>query len=198
MSSSSEKKQPLSLRRDEQWTLHHVLLHRLEQGFSDPNSAPPPADVFWSFTTLDSGEVSFTDAELRAIESVLAEYHHSTGWWASERSRLESLLHRVPSVRDTSCRSQGMVLDGRLVAVDYEMVYHEEWMFDPLCWRWSKFLRRDTPYTAATNLEISERDHSGRVSSRHRRLVEEMHYSTILSRRSIKNLGRKPKRRARH
>ncbi len=106
MPPSSEKKQSLSLRRAEQWTLHHVLLHRLERGFSDSTSAPPPADVFWAFMTLDSGEVSFTDAELRAIESVLAEYHHSTDWWASERSRLESLLHHVTSVRDTSCRSQ--------------------------------------------------------------------------------------------
>lgn len=106
MPSSFDKKQPLSLRRAEQWTLHHVLLHRLERGFSDPNSVPPPAAVFQAFTTLDSGEVSFTDAELRAIETVLAEYHHSTDWWAIERSRLESLLHHVTSVRDTSCRSQ--------------------------------------------------------------------------------------------
>lgn len=93
---------------------------------------------------------------------------------------------------------EGMVLDGRLIAIDYENLYHEDWMFDPLCWRWSKFLRWDTPYTAATNLAIAERDHSGRVSSRHRRLVEEMHYSTILSRRSIRSLGRKPKKKTRH
>lgn len=105
MSAPLEKKQPLSLLRAEKWTLHHVLLHRLERGFSDPDSAPPPADVFQAFTTVDFGEVSFTDAELRAIESVLAEYHHSTDWWATERSRLESLLDRVTSVRETNCRS---------------------------------------------------------------------------------------------
>lgn len=40
---------------------------------------------------------------------------------------------------------EGMVLDGCLVAIDYENLYHEDWMFDPLCWRWSKFLRWDTP-----------------------------------------------------
>lgn len=93
---------------------------------------------------------------------------------------------------------EGMVLDGCLVAIDYENLYHEDWMFDPLCWRWSNVLRWDTPYTAATNLAIAERDHPSRVSSPQRKSIEEMHYSTILSRRSIKNLGRKPKKKVRH
>lgn len=104
--SSTDGKQPVSLVRAEQWTLHHILLHRLERGFADSDRESPPIEVFHAFTTLDAGEFSFTDAELRAIVSVLAEYHHSTDWWVCERSRIESLLRHITYIRETGCRSQ--------------------------------------------------------------------------------------------
>lgn len=51
-----------------------------------------------------------------------------------------------------------MALNGRPVVIDYEKIYHEDWMFDSLCWNWSKLLRRDTPHTATTNLAVAGQD----------------------------------------
>lgn len=88
----------LSLPPAEHWTLHHVLLDRIEQEATaaEPVSVePPPVAVFQAFETLDAGETSFTIAQLEAMQTVLAEYHHSTTWWELERARLEQLLHRV-------------------------------------------------------------------------------------------------------
>lgn len=88
----------LSLPPEERWTLHHVLLDRIEQETTakDPaNIEPPPVEAFQAFETLDAGEISFTIAQLEAMQTILAEYHHSPTWWEIERSRLERLLHRV-------------------------------------------------------------------------------------------------------
>jgi hypothetical protein len=88
----------LSLEPESHWTLHHVLLHRLEREAraDDPSGIePPPLPVFEAFETLDAGETRFTMAELEAVQTVLAEYHHSTTWWELERPRLEQLLRQV-------------------------------------------------------------------------------------------------------
>ena len=88
----------LSLPPEEHWTLHHVLLDRIEQETTAEEPAdvdPPPVEVFQAFETLDAGETSFTIAQLKAMQTVLAEYHYSPTWWEIERSRIEQLLHRV-------------------------------------------------------------------------------------------------------
>jgi len=91
----------LSLDRESRWTLHHVLLDRLEREAraNDPTGIdPPPVAVFDAFETLDAGETSVTTAELEAMRAVVAEYHHSTSWWELERSRLEGLLHLLTAL----------------------------------------------------------------------------------------------------
>ena len=87
----------LPLEREEHWTLHHVLLDRIdrETTANTGESDPPSIEVFQAFETLDSGDTSFTIAQLKAIQNVLAEYHHSPTWWEIERPRLEQLLHRA-------------------------------------------------------------------------------------------------------
>ena len=88
----------LSLPPEEQWTLHHVLLDRIDQETTVGDTtevAPPPVEVFRAFETLDAGETSFTIAQLEAIQDVLAEYHHSPTWWEIERPQFEQLLHRT-------------------------------------------------------------------------------------------------------
>lgn len=98
----------LSLPPSEHWTLHHVLLDRIERESTaeDPTSiTPPPVEVFQAFETLDSGESSFTIAQLEAIQTVLGEYHHSTTWWELERSRLEQLLHHVTELIEQNRRA---------------------------------------------------------------------------------------------
>lgn len=99
-------KTSLPLSRAEQWTLHHVLLHRIERESSNQGEEPPPLTVFCAFETLDAGETSFTDVEFEAIQSVLAEYHHSTDWWESERAQIESLLYQIIQTRGTAYRLQ--------------------------------------------------------------------------------------------
>ena len=88
----------LSLPPEEHWTLHHVLLHRIEQestAENPPEVEPPPVEIFQAFDRLDAGETRFTVAQLEAMQTVLGEYHYSTTWWERERSRIERLLHRV-------------------------------------------------------------------------------------------------------
>ena len=88
----------LSLPPEEQWTLHHVLLDRIEQEVvaEEPGGIdPPPIEIFQAFEALDAGETSFTLAQLKAMQTVLSEYHHSPTWWELERSQIEQLLHRV-------------------------------------------------------------------------------------------------------
>lgn len=87
----------LSLSPEAQWTLHHVLLDRIEQETTTASTSdePPPVEVFQAFETLDAGETSFTIDQLKAIETVLVEYHHASTWWELERAQIEQLLHRV-------------------------------------------------------------------------------------------------------
>ena len=89
---------------DEHWTLHHVLLHRIEQELIVDGATaadPPPLAIFHAFETLDAGKTRFTVAQLEAMQEILAEYHHST-WWEIERSRLERLLHRITKSLETN------------------------------------------------------------------------------------------------
>lgn len=88
----------LSLSLEERWTLHHVLLHRLEQEETATNATDvdsPPLALFQAFDIVDDGELRFTDAQLEAIQNVLAEYQRSTDWWELERSHIEHLLECV-------------------------------------------------------------------------------------------------------
>lgn len=88
---------PLAVSLEEQWTLHHVLLDRIEREATaaEPTAIDPPSlAVFQAFERLDAGETSFTVAQLEAIRAVLTEYRHATGW-APERARLEHLLECV-------------------------------------------------------------------------------------------------------
>jgi hypothetical protein len=93
----------LSLPPETAWTLHHVLLDRIEREAVEAASASveaPPIEVFQAFERLDAGNTSFTIGQLEAIQTVLVEYHHATTWWELERVQIEQLLHRVTSRLD--------------------------------------------------------------------------------------------------
>ncbi|WP_331234393.1 DUF7853 family protein [Natronorarus salvus] len=90
----------LSLSPDEHWTLHHVLLHRIdrERTTEDPTGIDPPElAVYQAFESIDAGYTEFTDDQLAAMAGVVSEYHHSTSWWETERSTLEALLRTITS-----------------------------------------------------------------------------------------------------
>lgn len=93
----------LPLSPGERWTLHHVLLDRIERGSTatDPSSVDPsPLEVVRAFETLEDGETRFTIAQLEAVRTVLAEYHHSPRWGGRDRTRIEQLLYQVTDVLD--------------------------------------------------------------------------------------------------
>lgn len=95
----------LSLSHDERWTLHHVLLHRIEQEetAADPTDVDsPPLELFQAFETIDGGAARFTDPQLEAIQTTLASYQRSTDWWELERGTLESLLEHVTSALEAN------------------------------------------------------------------------------------------------
>ena len=80
---------------EEQWTLHHVLLDRIDREAEDPSRVDsPPVEAYQAFETLDAGGTSFTIAQLEAMRTILAEYHHSPDW-ERDRTRIERLLRRV-------------------------------------------------------------------------------------------------------
>lgn len=96
--SSQSQSIALILPPDEHWTLHHVLLHRIDRETTADSSTVvelPPLEIFQAFETLDAGRTTFSTSQLEAIQEVLTEYHHSTAWWESERPQLERLLHHI-------------------------------------------------------------------------------------------------------
>lgn len=98
----SDRPIPLTLSPEEQWTLHHVLLHRIEEGAAEGGGSgadPPPMPVLRAFETIDRGDLRFSVAELGAVRNVLAEYHHST-MWEVERPEIERLLDRITTALD--------------------------------------------------------------------------------------------------
>ncbi|TYL36393.1 hypothetical protein CV102_22450 [Natronococcus pandeyae] len=81
----------------EQWTLHHVLLDRLDRERAEDTPAPLSprlVEVSHAFETLDAGERRFTTAQLEVIQSLLAEYAVSKRW-ADDRERLERLQDHI-------------------------------------------------------------------------------------------------------
>ena len=65
----------LSLPQDERWTLHHVLLHRIQWNPTSHNIETPdtlPSEVLEAFEVLDEGNTHFSTQQLHAILDVLA------------------------------------------------------------------------------------------------------------------------------
>lgn len=89
--------------RADQWTLHHVLLDRLEREADGemPSPLPPQlVEVTTAFETLDAGDLTFTVPQLEAIRAVLGEYMHSAAW-EDDHDSLERLYDHLGEVLDT-------------------------------------------------------------------------------------------------
>lgn len=100
----------LSLSLEDRWTLHHVLLHRIEreETASDATDVDsPPLEVFQAFDAVDDGTLRFTDTQLEAIQDVLAEYQRATDWWELERADVEGVLERVTTALEDDPASAG-------------------------------------------------------------------------------------------
>ena len=88
--------------RADQWTLHHVLLDRLEREAARETPSPLPPELVEAnraFETLDAGDRTFTTPQLHAIRTVVGEYVHSPAW-EDEREALERLHRRLGASLD--------------------------------------------------------------------------------------------------
>lgn len=93
--SGSVRSISLELQLEEHWTLHHVLLQRIEQEVTAPEREPPTLEVYQAFERVDAGTTNFTVAQLEAVRDVVANYHHRTDHWQFDRPQLESLLAQI-------------------------------------------------------------------------------------------------------
>lgn len=87
---------------EDQWTLHHVLLDRLEReaAAEGPSPLPPQlAEVARAFETLDAGDRHFTVPQLEAIRALLAEYLSSPAW-EDDNESIERLHETVGDLLD--------------------------------------------------------------------------------------------------
>lgn len=96
----------------EQWTLHHVLLDRLDRERAENTPAPLSprlVEVAHAFETLDAGERRFTTAQLEAIRPLLTDYMFSKRW-ADDRERLKRLQNHIDDLLAQQ-HSSGAVAD---------------------------------------------------------------------------------------
>lgn len=88
----------LPLTREEEWTLHHVLLDQIvQESIAEETSCDdtPPAGVYQAFESLDTGETTFTIDQLRAVHKTLTEYLHTTETENIEYTRIEQIHHHI-------------------------------------------------------------------------------------------------------
>ena len=91
----------LKLPRSEQWTLHHILLDRIDQELTAPDTTsvdPPAVEIYQAFEILETGSTRFTNDQFEAMQEILAEYHHSSPDWEVDRPQIESLLDRIADI----------------------------------------------------------------------------------------------------
>ena len=94
----------LKLRPQERWTLHHVLLDRIDrETITNAPSAidPPPLEVFQAFEALDAGESEFTALQLEGIETVISEYRDSEECSVEESDALEAVGDRIETALES-------------------------------------------------------------------------------------------------
>lgn len=88
----------MSLAPEEQWTVHHVLLERIEQESTadDPTGVDPPSvAVFQAFERLNTGGTTFTIDELEAIRSTHASFDGEIDWGKFENARIDRLHNHI-------------------------------------------------------------------------------------------------------
>lgn len=75
MTASTERKGlSLTLTREEQWVLHHLMLDRMELEIPSTEADPPSVDIYRVFDKLEAGTHWFTSRECRLLREELGRY----------------------------------------------------------------------------------------------------------------------------
>lgn len=105
----------LPLAPDELWTLHHVLLDRLESERRSPTTVePPPIEVFDAFEKIEAGESDFTAREVRFVRAELRRYVAGPAGPPPDRAVAERVIDRITTALARRGSSQpSLSPDGR-------------------------------------------------------------------------------------
>lgn len=82
---------------EHQWTLHHLLLDRIQGGTEGgrQTEGPHQVDVYEAFEILDGGDLRFTVDQVEAMQRVLRTSRHSVTSGQGQRDRIDQLLDRL-------------------------------------------------------------------------------------------------------
>ena len=92
---TEQRQRTFALSRDEAWTVHHVVLDRIEAEATMADREPPSIDVFRVFEKLESGTEQFTCTELRAMRSELDSYRSSERPSDRDDDHLVAIVERL-------------------------------------------------------------------------------------------------------
>ena len=84
-----------ALSRDEAWTVHHVVLDRIEAETTSADREPPSIDVYRVFDKLEAGTERFTRSELKAMRVELESSRETDGPTDRDEARLAALVERL-------------------------------------------------------------------------------------------------------
>lgn len=89
----------LPLSPPQQWTLHHILLDRIELERRSPATVePPPLPVFTAFEKIESGDSWFMPDELRSMRAELRWYLRRNVHGPPDRATVERLIDLITDV----------------------------------------------------------------------------------------------------
>lgn len=93
---------PFDLSRNEEWTIHHVILDRIEAEWRSEGGNPPPITVYRVFDKVEAGTERFKPTELRSLREELASYRESGDVPERDARSVDELLERLDTALSTS------------------------------------------------------------------------------------------------
>lgn len=86
----------LSLSREEQWVVHHVMLDRMELEAQAPaETDPPPLDVYRIFEKLEGGIHWFSQRECQCLRNELSQYAEEKSTPDRDKPITEQILNQL-------------------------------------------------------------------------------------------------------
>lgn len=93
---ASTKQQGLTLSREEQWVVHHVMLDRIElETEASTDTDPPPLSVYHIFEKVDSGIFQFSQRERQCLENELSQYAEAGDTPDRDKSTTDQILTKL-------------------------------------------------------------------------------------------------------
>ena len=96
MTASTERQGlSLTLTREEEWVLHHLMLDRMELEARSTEPDPPSVDIYRIFDKLEGDTHWFTSRECRLLREKLGRYAEARDTPDRDRPTARRLLERL-------------------------------------------------------------------------------------------------------